>query len=111
MMETSTKRKIQLKIGITLQKIIQMKKASSKENHKIIKSLRNLSAASGIEYALIQKISSSSKNPALTTLVGIADAFNMKMGEFFEVFDSITEYEIEEESKKLEVQRESARKK
>jgi transcriptional regulator with XRE-family HTH domain len=111
MMETSIKKKIQLKIGITLQKIIQMKKAGSDEDHKIIKSLRNLAATSGIEYALIQKISNSSKNPALTTLVGIADAFNMKMAEFFEVFDRITENEIIEETKKLEDKKKSAREK
>lgn len=101
MMDTSEKLKIKIRLGLTLQKIIQKNKEISKQNkeigkidHKAITSLRKLAAAAAIEFSIIQRISSGKKNAEVTTLVGIVEGLRLTMTDFFAIFDSITEKEI-----------------
>jgi transcriptional regulator with XRE-family HTH domain len=100
-MEKKDKNFLKHKIGFCIRKIIEKNKSLSKgENvstEDLVTSLRKLAASSGIEYAIIQKIASGKKNPAYTTLVAIAEGFNITLTEFFQFHDSISDSEIENE--------------
>jgi len=100
-MEKKDKNFLKHKIGFCIRKIIEKNKALSKNenaaNEDLIISLRKLAASSGIEYAIIQKIAVGKKNPAYTTLVAIADGFNLTLTEFFEFHDAISDSELENE--------------
>ena len=100
-MEAREKKLIQLKFAICLNKIIASYKEEAKKNkvngtkdHKLINSLRKLEAASGISFPIIQNISKGIKNPALTTIIAIADGLDITPGQFFSYFDEVTEDEV-----------------
>lgn len=84
--KTITKRKL----GLALQKIIEENKNSKDLN--AVTSLRKLAASSGIEYAIIQKISSGQKDPQFTTLVSLADGLNMSVTDFLFYFEKVTDH-------------------
>jgi transcriptional regulator with XRE-family HTH domain len=103
-MENSEKQKIKLKLGFTLKRIILGNKAIAESNkkkgekdHRLITSLRKLAAASSVEYAIIQKISSGKKNAEITTLAAVAEGLGMTMATFFSYFDEVSEIEIQKE--------------
>ncbi|HSZ87237.1 MAG TPA: hypothetical protein VK787_14495 [Puia sp.] len=118
-MENSEKQKIKSKLGITLKKIILENKAiveankkAGEKDHKLISSLRKLAAASAVEFAIIQKISSGKKNAETTTLVAIAEGLGMTMVKFFTYFDNISETEIQNSlGKKKNSKKKSTKKK
>ena len=85
LMESKDKIIIKKRFGKCIQKIIEENKVSSMENtdHASINSLRKLAAASGVEFSIIQKISSGQKNPALTTVVAIAEGFGISLSQLF----------------------------
>ena len=51
-----------------------------------IDSLRKLAAASGVEYAIIQRITSGKKDPQFTTLLALATAFDMSPSEMLAAY-------------------------
>lgn len=46
-----------------------------------IRSIRQLASSSGVEYSILQKITSGKKNPQFTTLLAIAQAFDLSVSE------------------------------
>ena len=106
-MENKEKIIIKLKFGLCLQQIIEENKAaknekklSGVEDHNSVTSLRKLAAASGIEFSIIQKVSSGKRNPELSTIVGIAEGLNITLGQLFSYYDKVTEEEIKAEGEK-----------
>jgi len=100
-MESREKKYIQFKYAVCLNKIIaankvkaEKDKANKTKDHKLITSLRKLEAASGISFPIIQNITKGSKNPALTTIVAIAEGLEISPRQFFSFFDEITEEEV-----------------
>ena len=100
-MEPKEKRYIKVRYALCLNKIIAANRIKAKENktggpkdHTFINSLRKLEAASGISFPIIQSISKGIKNPALTTVIALAEGLNITPGHFFSLFDEITEEEI-----------------
>ena len=93
LMESKDKIIIKKRFGKCIQKIIEENKVSSMKNadHASINSLRKLAAASGVEFSIIQKISSGQKNPALTTVVAIAEGFGISLSQLFSYYDAIEE--------------------
>ncbi len=77
------------RLGLTLQKIIEENKKS--KSHNAVVSLRKLAAASEVEYSIIQKISAGKKDPQFTTLVSIAEGFDMSLSKFLLYFETISE--------------------
>jgi hypothetical protein len=93
-MDAKEKLVARYRLGLTIQKIISNN--TSEEEESLVTSLRKLAAASETEYAIIQKISSVKKDPQFSTLAAIVDGFNMTLSEFANVYESISEKEIEE---------------
>ena len=77
------------RLGLAIQAIINENKSGMKEN--AIMSLRKLAAASGVEYSIIQKISSGQKDPQFTTILSLADGLNISIIELLSYFEKITE--------------------
>jgi hypothetical protein len=117
-MENTAKQSIKLKLGLTLQQIIASNKVlaragkeSGKKDHLHVTSLRKLAASAGIEFAIIQKISSGKKNAEITTLVGIADGLGMSMADFFAHFDKVTDADILLEKERVKATKSTPKKK
>ena len=87
------------KLAITIQKIISNNGDRSEDG--LVTSLRKLAASSQTEYSIIQKITSSKKDPQFTTLAAIIDGFGISFSEFSKIYDSISDEEIDEYKKSL----------
>lgn len=105
-MESKEKVQIISNFGLCIIEIIEENKIRAKENlkkgtkdHNAITSLRKLAASSGVEFSIIQKITSGKRNPALSTIISIAEGLNMKPSELFHVYESISASNISNKSK------------
>jgi hypothetical protein len=104
------------KLGMTIQKVIADNVSKNAEG--LITSLRKLAASSETEYSIIQKISSSKKDPQFSTLMAIIDGFGISFSEFAKIFDSFAKEDIDlykrglkEKSKKIQLPKSKAFKK
>lgn len=86
------------RLGLCLQKILEENSNQGKVNS--INSLRQLAASSGVEYSIIQKISSGKKDPQWTTVISLIDGLNLSVVEFLEYYSSITDSVILQEVEK-----------
>lgn len=77
------------KLGLTIQKIIEENK--SRKDVKLVTSLRKLAASSGVEYSIIQKISSGKKDPQWTTVLSLAEGFGLSVSELCQYYDLISD--------------------
>ncbi|MDI3321380.1 hypothetical protein [Pinibacter soli] len=68
-MDTKEKNIAKYKLALCLSNIIAENKSGGKVNS--INSLRKLAASSGLEYAIVQRISSGKKDPQFTTAPSI----------------------------------------
>lgn len=80
------------KLGLAIQAIISQNKKS--EDPNAVSSLRKLSAASGVEYAIIQKISTGQKDPQFTTILAIAEGFGIGISELLSNFEDIQDQTV-----------------
>ncbi len=93
-MDVNEKLIARYKLAVTIQKIISN---NTNRNEKgLATSLRKLAASSQTEYAIIQKITSGKKDPQFTTLAAIIDGLEISFSEFSQVYDSVTEKDIQE---------------
>ena len=81
------------RLALTIQKIISENVSKNVEGS--VTSLRKLAASSETEYSIIQKITSSKKDPQVSTLTAIIDGLELSFSEFSKVFDSITNEDID----------------
>lgn len=100
-MEEREKKILRLKFGFTILKILKERKAIAKSNksngikdHKLISSLRKLSAASGIDFGTVQKISKGDQGLEFFTFIDLIDALDLDIVDFGKYFNSVTEEEI-----------------
>ena len=91
------------KLGLTIQRILEENK--SKKDSKLITSLRKLAASSGIEYAIIQKISSGKKDPQWTTVVSLADGFGITMSELCAHYEEVSDNSIQKQIQQIRITR------
>lgn len=82
------------KLAVTIQKIISINVDRNEDG--LVTSLRKLAASSQTECAIIQKITSGKKDPQFSTLAAIIDGFEISFSEFSNVYDSVSEKDIEE---------------
>ena len=93
-MDVNEKLIARYKLAITIQKIISN---NTDRNEKgLVTSLRKLAASSETEYAIIQKITSGKKDPQFSTLAAIIDGLDISFSEFSQIYDSITEKNIQD---------------
>jgi hypothetical protein len=62
-----------LNLAVCVRKLIDINKGLNDSGN--VNSLRSLASASGLEYSLVQKISTGQKDPQYTTLISLADGF------------------------------------
>lgn len=93
------------KLGLTIQRILEENK--SKKDGKLITSLRKLAASSGIEYSIIQKISSGKKDPQWTTVVSLADGFGITMSELCAYSEEVSDYSIQRQIQQIKKKKSS----
>ncbi len=87
------------KLGLTIQRILEENKL--KKDSKLVTSLRKLAASSGIEYAIIQKISSGKKDPQWTTVVSLADGFGITVSELCSYYEEVSDVSIQKQIKQI----------
>ena len=91
-MDEEDKISVKSKLGLALQEILSENKKSKKYNS--VDSLRKLAAASGVEYSIIQKISTGQRDPQFTTLVSLAEGLNLSIIQFLSFYENITELPV-----------------
>lgn len=114
-MEAKDKKILHIRFGLTLLKILEERKALAKANktrglkdHKLVYSLRKLSAASGIDFGTVQKISKGYQGLEFFTFIDILDALDLNIKTFGEYFYSISDDDIanfQMSNKKIKSQR------
>ena len=102
-MENKEKKILHLKFGLTLLKILEERKdvannnkITGKNDHKLISSIRKLSAASGIDFGTVQKITKGDQGLAFFTFIDLIESLDLNMLTFGEYFNSITNVEIKD---------------
>lgn len=100
-MEKKDKKILHCRIGLTLLKILEERKLVAKENktkgirdHKLVSSLRKLSAASAIDFGTVQKISKGDQGLEFFTLIDLIEALNLDLTGFAKYFASITDEDV-----------------
>jgi hypothetical protein len=95
---------LQIRLGLALLKILNERKDTAKANklegvkdHKLVSSLRKLSAGSGIDFGTVQKISKGYQGLEFFTFIDLIEALDLNMITFGEYFNSITGDEIKVE--------------
>lgn len=99
----------QLKFGLTIKKLLDNNKAIEEENKKrgledpdLVTSFGKLFLASGITKSMIIEIVNGKRNMSCTTFSALLEGLSLTMGEFAEVYDSITEKQLIEYRKKVD---------
>lgn len=92
-MDAKEKLLARYKLALTIQKIISDNQTKTKDG--LVTSLRKLAASSETEYAIIQKITASKKDPQFSTIAAIIDGLGISFSEFFQRFDSVSTEETE----------------
>jgi len=107
MMDKQQAELIQLRFGLTLKLILDDNKSKAIDNPKedIIDSYGKLEISSGLRKATLIDFASGKSNPSGTTIAAILEALEMSLGEFGAVYDKITEKEVMEYKKELEIAR------
>lgn len=93
-MDVNEKLIARYKLAVTIQKIISNN--TDRDEKGLVTSLRKLAASSQTEYAIIQKITSGKKDPQFSTLAAIMDGLDISFSEFSQIYDSVTEKDIQD---------------
>ncbi|MBV4358790.1 helix-turn-helix domain-containing protein [Pinibacter aurantiacus] len=88
-MDNKEKNVAKYKLGLCLSNIIEENKKSGKVDS--INSLRKLAASSGLEYAIVQLISSGKKDPQYTTLLALSEGLGIPLHKFLQGVDKISD--------------------
>jgi transcriptional regulator with XRE-family HTH domain len=84
-MTNKEKQLIRARLGYAIHSILKENANSKKGN--VTDSIRSLAASSGVEYSIIQRITSGKKNPQFTTVIALADGLGLSFSEFASYFD------------------------
>lgn len=103
-MTSSEKNIAKLNLAVCVRKLIDINKGSNDAAN--VNSLRSLASASGLEYSLVQKISTGQKDPQYTTLISLADGFGLTLIELLKEVqmlspDDIKQYKPVAQKKKI----------
>ena len=82
--------------------IEQTNKEKGIEDVSLISSMRQLEAASGLSFTMIQTIYTAKRDPHFTSVITILEALEISFPEFAVLYNGITNTEIEETKKAIE---------
>lgn len=91
-MDSKEKNIAKYKLALCLLKIIGENKESG--DSSLVTSLRKLAASSGVEYAIVQKISSGKKDPQYTTLLALSEGLGIPLHQFLLGIEEISDDDI-----------------
>ena len=117
LMENKEKDYKKLRFGLALKRFMDQKAApdtlgsNDADNKNKSLSFRKLESSSGIRHATIVEIVNGKKNAAWSTVDSLLDGLGISLSEFASVYDALTEKEILEYKKDLEVRKQEREKK
>lgn len=108
-MEIQNKTRIKFRLAACIRKIISDNKAMHNRNREkgiedisLIDSVRQLEAASGLSYNLLQGVAAGKRDLQFTTLITLIEAMGISLGKFAALYDKITEADIQAAVKQIE---------
>lgn len=111
-MEQKEKEYIKLKLAATIRKILHQNKQTEQKNKgegiedvSIVDSMRQLEAASGLSFTIIQTISAGKRDPQFSTIITLAESLGITLSSFSQVFETIKDSEIADLRKEIEAKR------
>ncbi len=111
-MEQNEKEYIKLKLAASIRKILHQNKQTEQKNKgegiedvSLVDSMRQLEAASGLSFTIIQTISSGKRDPQFSTIITLAESLGMSLSGFAQVFETIKDSEIAEFRREIEAKR------
>ena len=116
-MQEKGKEYIKLKLATCFRKILRDKKILERENKvkniedlRLVASMRQLEAESGLSYTIIQNVSVGKRDIQFTSLISLIENLGINFTAFAEMYDSITEDQIKEEKAIIEENKTSKKK-
>ncbi len=108
-MESESKKEdIKFKLATCLRLILKRKKNISKENKshsiediRLIDSMRQLEAESGLSYTIIQGASVGKRDVQFTSLITMIENLGLSFSEFAKLYDSITDKQVADERREI----------
>ena len=92
-----------LRIIIRNKKNIDLEnKAKNIEDLRLVASLRQLEAESGLSYTIIQNVSVGKRDIQFTSLITLVENLGISFSEFAELYDTITEKQMTDEKAIIE---------
>jgi len=108
-MEKNEKDYIKFKLASWLRKILKEKKEIGINNKNkgiddisLVETMRQLEAASGLSYTIIQSTSVGKRDIQFTTLITLLDSLKISFTEFATQYDKITDKEIKKVIEEIE---------
>lgn len=108
-MEASEKEYTKLKLATCIRKILKENKLTGTQNQNkgiedlsLVDSMRQVGAASGLSFTIIQETSAGKRDPQFTSLISLIDALGISFTKFAGIYDKITDAEIAEAKKDIE---------
>lgn len=111
-MERKNKAHIKFKLAACIRKIISDNKAMYSRNREkgiedlsLIDTVRQLEAASGLSYNLIQGVAAGKRDPQFTSLITLIESMGISLSKFASLYDKVTDADIQATIKQIEENR------
>jgi hypothetical protein len=111
-MERKNKAYIKFKLAACIRKIISDNKAMYSRNREkgiedlsLIDTVRQLEAASGLSYNLIQGVAAGKRDPQFTSLITLIESMGISLGKFASLYDKVTDADIQATIKQIDENR------
>ena len=108
-MDEKGKEHIKFKLATCFRIILNKKKKLEKKNKthriedlKLVSSMRQLEADSGLSYTIIQTLSVGKRDVQFTSLIILLESLEISLLDFAKIYDNITEKQMTEEREKIE---------
>ncbi|MDB5277303.1 MAG: hypothetical protein JWR61_2258 [Ferruginibacter sp.] len=108
-MELGNKEHTKLKLATCFRIILKQKKSigiknkvNNIEDIRLVDSMRQLEAESGLSYTIIQNTSAGKRDIQFTTLLTMIENLGLSFTEFAKLYDKITEKQISDEKIEIE---------
>ncbi len=109
LMEKKEKVYTKLKLATCFRKILKEKKVIDQNNKErgieditLVDTMRQLEAASGLSFTLIQTAAAGKRDPQFTSIITLIESLNMTFSEFAILYDNLTDTDIKEAKKEIE---------
>lgn len=108
-MQENGKDYIKFKLATCFRTILKNKKnrdlenkANNIEDLRLVASMRQLEAESGLSYTIIQNVSVGKRDIQFTSLISLIESLGISFSEFAQIYDAITENQMVDEKSEIE---------